>query len=132
VPVHYLYRMLDPQELIAYYRVADVALVTPLRAGMNLQAKEYCAANLDERGALVLSEFAGAAPQLATGALLVNPFDVQATARALTRALRMKREERGARMRRMRREVARHDVFWWADSFLAALGGPPAGPSYFR
>lgn len=127
VPVHYLHRMLDPQELLAYYRVADVALTTPLKAGMNLQAKEYCAANLDERGVLVLSEFAGAAPQLAVGALLVNPFDVQATARALYRALRMKREERGARMSRLRREVARHDVFWWADSFLAAaLQGQPA------
>ena len=130
VPVHYQHRMLDPEELLAWYRVADVALVTPLKAGMNLQAKEFCAGNLEERGVLVLSEFAGAAPQLAVGALRVNPFDVQATARALERALRMKPEERGARMRRMRREVACHDVFWWADSFLAAaLQGQPADRS---
>lgn len=127
-PVHYLHRMLDPQELLAWYRVADVALVTHLKAGMSLSAKEFCAGNLTEQGVLVLSEFAGAAPQLAVGALLVNPFDVQATANALYRALRMKREERGARMRRLRREVAGHDVFWWADRFLAtALEGQPAG-----
>jgi trehalose 6-phosphate synthase/phosphatase len=133
VPVHYLHRMLDPQELLSYYRVADVALTTPLRAGMNLQAKEFCAANLDETGVLVLSEFAGAAPQLETGALLVNPFDVQATARALYRALRMKPEEKGARMQRLRREVAHHDVFWWADSFLAAaLGSRPTGVPHLR
>ena len=90
VPVHYLHREPEADELLAYYRAADVALVTPLKAGMHLMAKEYCAANLDGRGALVLSEFAGAAPQLAAGALMVNPFDTQAVARALRRALRMK------------------------------------------
>lgn len=128
VPVHYLHRMLDPEELLAWYRAADVALVTHLKAGMSLEAKEFCAGNVSEQGVLVLSEFAGAAPQLAVGALLVNPFDVQATARALNRALRMKPEERGARMRRLRREVAGHDVFWWADRFLAAaLDSQPAG-----
>jgi trehalose 6-phosphate synthase/phosphatase len=123
VPVHYLHRSLDPEELLAYYRAADVALITPLKAGMSLAAKEYCAADLEERGVLVLSEFAGAAPQLACGALLVNPFDTRATARTLKRALRMKREERGARMRRLRREVAQHNVFWWAGTFLATVLG---------
>jgi alpha,alpha-trehalose-phosphate synthase [UDP-forming] len=120
VPVHYLHRALDPDELLAYYRVADVALLTPLKAGMHLGAKEFCAANLEERGVLVLSEFAGAATQLADGALLVNPCDVQGTARALRQALRMKERERTRRMRRMREEVRRHDVSWWAGSFLAA------------
>ncbi|HYO13293.1 MAG TPA: trehalose-6-phosphate synthase [Thermoanaerobaculia bacterium] len=123
VPVHYLHRSLDPEELLAYYRAADVALITPLKAGMGLTAKEYCAADREERGVLVLSEFAGAAPQLSCGALLVNPFDTRETARTLRRALRMKSEERGARMRRLRREVAQHNVFWWAGTFLASLLG---------
>lgn len=119
VPVHYLHRELDPEELLAYYRLADVALVTPLKAGMQLAAKEFCAANLEERGVLILSEFAGAAAQLADGALLVNPFDSQGIASTLRRALRMKDRERIARMRKLREEVRRHDVSWWADSFLA-------------
>jgi alpha,alpha-trehalose-phosphate synthase [UDP-forming] len=119
VPVHYLHRELHPEELLAYYRLADVALITPLKAGMHLGAKEYCAANLEARGALVLSEFAGAAAQLGAGALLVNPFDCQEVARTLRRALRMKDRERIARMRELRAEVRRHDVSWWADSFLA-------------
>jgi trehalose 6-phosphate synthase len=112
-------------------------LVTPLREGMNLFAKEYCAAcaagaaNLDERGALVLSEFAGAAAQLASGALLVNPYDAKATARTLLRALRLKAPERSARMRKLRNEVRRHDIFWWAESFLAAaLDEHPGYPEH--
>jgi trehalose 6-phosphate synthase len=131
VPVHYLHRNLDPEELLAYYRAADVALVTPLKAGMHLAAKEFCAANLENRGALVLSEFAGAAEQLGRdrrqGALLVNPFDSQGTARALHRALGWKDRGRAARMRKLRAEVRRHDVSWWAGSFLAsALAERPA------
>jgi trehalose 6-phosphate synthase/phosphatase len=118
VPVHYLHREPEADERLAYYQAADVALVTPLKAGMHLMAKEYCAAN--PRGALVLSEFAGAAPQLAAGALMVNPFDTQAVARALRRALKMKSRERGTRMRRLRAEVRTRDVFWWAGSCLAA------------
>jgi trehalose 6-phosphate synthase/phosphatase len=119
VPVHYLHREPEAEELLAYYRAADVALVTPLKAGMHLMAKEYCAAS--RRGALVLSEFAGAAPQLATGALTVNPFDTQGVARTLRRALRMKDRERESRMRRLREEVRTRDVFWWAESCLAAV-----------
>jgi trehalose 6-phosphate synthase len=123
VPVHYYHRALEPDDLVAHYRAADVALLTPLREGMNLVAKEYCAADLDGRGVLVLSEFAGAAVQLgagALGALKVNPYDVQATARTLVRALGMGEEERRARMQSLRREVRRHDVHAWAESFLAA------------
>lgn len=139
VPVHYFHRDLDRDELLAYYRAADVALVTPLRAGMHLAAKEFCAANLEERGVLVLSEFAGAAEQLGDcrdprdgrdrgqGALLVNPFDSQETARALYRALRMRDRERTTRMRKLRAEVRRHDVSWWAGSFLASALAEPLG-----
>ncbi|HEX2641818.1 MAG TPA: trehalose-6-phosphate synthase [Thermoanaerobaculia bacterium] len=125
VPVCYYHRALEADDLVAHYRAADVALLTPLREGMNLVAKEYCAADLDERGALVLSEFAGAAAQLggSLGALKVNPYDIQATARTLVRALEMGEEERRARMRNLRREVRRHDVHAWAGAFLgAALG----------
>ena len=125
VPVHYIRHWLEPDELRAWYRAADVLLVTPLKAGMELVAKEYCAARPAGGGAgaggvLVLSEFAGAAAQLACGALLVNPYNREATARALYRALRMKPAERAARMSALRSEVQAHDVFRWSDSFLAA------------
>jgi trehalose 6-phosphate synthase/phosphatase len=120
IPVHYHQRAPEADERLAWCRAADVAFVTPLREGMSLFAKEYCAANVDERGALVLSEFAGAAAQMAPEALLVNPHDTRTTARMLLRALRLKAPERSARMRRLRNEVRRHDVFWWAESFLAA------------
>ncbi|HYG61242.1 MAG TPA: trehalose-6-phosphate synthase [Thermoanaerobaculia bacterium] len=119
-PIHYAHRALEPDELLAHYRAADVMLITPLKEGMNLLAKEYCAADLDERGALVLSEFAGAASQLADGALLVNPHDARATARTLVRALRMTAAERADRMRRLRERVRREDVSWWAGAFLDA------------
>jgi trehalose 6-phosphate synthase len=119
-PIHYSHRALEQDELLAHYRAADVMLITPLKEGMNLVAKEYCAADHDERGALVLSEFAGAASQLADGALLVNPHDARTTARTLIRALRMPAAERGERMRRLRERVRREDVSWWAGSFLKA------------
>lgn len=120
VPVHYIHHWLEPEELQAWYRAADVLLVTPLKAGMELVAKEYCAAKAPGEGVLVLSEFAGAAAQLGHGALLVNPYNTEATARALHRALRMKPAERAARMGALRAEVQVHDVSWWSDSFLAA------------
>jgi trehalose 6-phosphate synthase len=119
IPVHFQQRTLAPDELLAHYRAADVALVTPLREGMNLIAKEYCAARVDEQGTLVLSEFAGAAVQLGQGALLVNPHNATSTARTLHKALRMAESDRGRRMRNLREEVRRHDIFWWAESFLA-------------
>jgi trehalose 6-phosphate synthase len=120
VPVWYVYRSLSRLDLLAYYRAADIALVTPLRDGMNLVAKEYCACSIEEDCTLILSEFAGAAEQLARGAILVNPYDVEGVADAIHRAFRMGEEERQARMRGMRRSIRRQDVFWWVDSFLRA------------
>ena len=120
VPVWYVYRSLARLDLLAYYRAADVALVTPLKDGMNLVAKEYCACSIEEDCALILSEFAGAAPQLARGALLVNPYDIEGVADAIHRAYHMDKGERQARMRRMRRSIREYDVFWWVDSFLRA------------
>ncbi len=120
VPVWYVYRSLSRLDLLAYYRAADIALVTPLKDGMNLVAKEYCACSIEEDCALVLSEFAGAAAQLGRGALLVNPCDIEGVADALHRAYHMDARERRARMRSMRRSIRDNDVFWWVDSFLRA------------
>ncbi len=120
-PIHYQYRNLPRSELTAYYRAADMALVTPLRDGMNLVAKEYCAANVMESGVLFLSEFAGAATQLQkVGAVLVNPYDVEGTAKAIRRACFMDGRERRARMGRLRDSVRRNNIYWWVDSFLQA------------
>ncbi|HXY68152.1 MAG TPA: bifunctional alpha,alpha-trehalose-phosphate synthase (UDP-forming)/trehalose-phosphatase [Gemmatimonadales bacterium] len=118
-PVHYLVRSLPPAELVPLYRRADVALLTPLRDGMNLVAKEYAAAQLEDDGVLILSEMAGAADELQE-ALLVNPFDVEAVADALHRALAMSQDERRARMSALRDRVRANDVHAWVDRFLAA------------
>jgi trehalose 6-phosphate synthase len=121
VPIRYMFRSLPREELVAYYRAADMALVTPLRDGMNLVAKEYCAANIDETGVLFLSEFAGAAAQLQQpGAILVNPYDVEGVARSIRRAFYMDEDERKRRMAGMRESVKKADIFWWVDSFLKA------------
>ncbi len=118
IPIHYLYRSLDRTELLAYYRLAEIALITPLKDGMNLVAKEYCACNLDEKGVLILSEFAGAAAQLHRGAIMVNPYDVEGVSKAILKAYRMPYEERVKRMKHLRRVVKRKDIFWWVNTFL--------------
>ena len=122
VPIHYLYRNLSQRALFAHYRAADVALVTPLRDGMNLVAHEYVAARTDDDGVLVLSEFAGAAKHL-KGAVLVNPYDAETTASAIQRALTMPPAEKKRRMRALRSEVMRLDVHRWADEYIRALEG---------
>jgi len=129
VPVHWIYRGLERAEIVALYRAADVMLVTPLRDGMNLVAKEFVASRTDEDGVLVLSEFAGAAGELAE-AIQVNPYDVSGTAEALARALALPAAERRARMRAMRERVFAWDATRWADRFLRALDGEaaPGGP----
>lgn len=120
VPVWYEYRSLSRVELLAYYRAADIALITPVKDGMNLVAKEYCACSIEEDCVLILSEFAGAASQLARGALLVNPYDVEGVADQIHTAFHMEADERRTRMRRMRTSIRDHDVFWWVDAFLRA------------
>ena len=119
-PVHYMHRSVSPAELVALYRAADVMLVTPLRDGMNLVAKEFVAPRSDGDGVLVLSEFAGASAEL-DGALVVNPYDVDGVADAIQRALFMPQAERAARMESLRRQVMSHDVHAWATSFLERL-----------
>jgi trehalose 6-phosphate synthase len=122
VAVHYFRRSLSQQDLIAYYRAADVMLVTPLRDGMNLVAKEYVATRHDGTGVLVLSEFAGAARELRR-ALLVNPRDVDSMAVTMEAALKLPREEARHRMNVLRTVVRRHDVFEWARLFVEDLVG---------
>jgi trehalose 6-phosphate synthase/phosphatase len=119
-PVHYLYQMLGPSELAALYAACDVMLVTPLRDGMNLVAKEFVVCRPDEDGVLILSEFAGAAEELRE-AIIVNPYDVDALTAAMRQALSLGRNERHARMRRLRERVLGHGANEWAEIFLGAL-----------
>jgi trehalose 6-phosphate synthase/phosphatase len=127
VPINYIYRAVPREELIAVYRAADVALITSLKDGMNLVAKEYCAAKTEADGVLVLSEFAGAAPELRAGAILVNPYDEVGVAGALKQALEMKPEERRRRMLRLRHQIREADIHTWRDRFFAALEKTAAG-----
>lgn len=122
VAVHYFRRSITPEELTAYYRAADVMLVTPLRDGMNLVAKEYVATRTDYSGVLVLSEFAGAAREMRR-ALLVNPHDVQGISTMIHQALRLPREDARKRMMILRLIVRRHDVYDWAENYLEELAG---------
>jgi trehalose 6-phosphate synthase len=123
-PVHYLHQSYPREEMAALYLAADVMLVTSLRDGMNLVAKEYVACRHDETGALVLSEFTGAADELGS-AFLVNPHDIEGLKEAIVRAATVSPREAGRRMRSMRRRVREHDVAFWARSFLDALKQAP-------
>jgi trehalose 6-phosphate synthase len=118
--VHYLHQSVDRAELAAFFSAADVMLVTPVRDGMNLVCKEYVACRHDLGGALVLSEFAGAAAEL-TSAFLVNPHDLDGVKNAMHAALTIDPAEGRRRMRALRRQVLTHDVDRWARSFLDAL-----------
>jgi trehalose 6-phosphate synthase len=119
--VHYLHQSYSRSELAALYCAADVMMVTPLRDGMNLVAKEYIAARADTGGALVLSEFAGAATELRQS-FLCNPYDPEAVKEALLRAATVDEGEARRRMRIMQRHLRTHDVDHWAHSFLSELG----------
>ncbi|MDO3400058.1 trehalose-6-phosphate synthase [Mycolicibacterium neoaurum] len=120
--VHYLHRPVPRDDLIAFFVAADVMLVTPLRDGMNLVAKEYVACRSDLGGALVLSEFTGAAAELRQ-AYLCNPHHTDGVRDAIEQALNQTPEEGRRRMRALRRQVLAHDVDRWARSFLDALAG---------
>jgi alpha,alpha-trehalose-phosphate synthase [UDP-forming] len=122
-PVQYLHQSFDAAEMAALYLAADVMLVTALRDGMNLVAKEYVAACSDETGVLVLSEFAGAADEL-TSALLVNPHDIDGLKDAIMTAVEMDERRARKRMRKLRARVLTHDVQAWSSQFLAALARP--------
>ncbi|QHN05120.1 trehalose-6-phosphate synthase [Granulicella sp. WH15] len=108
------------KEVTRYYRVAHLCMVTSLHDGMNLVAKEYIASRYDDRGVLILSQFTGAAREL-RDAILVNPYDIQATAEALAQALDMNIKEVVDRMKRMRRWVKEHNIYWWAANLIGEL-----------
>ncbi len=118
--LRYLHHSYPVQEMVALYLAADVMLVTALRDGMNLVAKEYVTARTNNDGALVLSEFAGAADQLKQ-ALLINPHDIDGLKAAIMKAVHMQPAEAGRRMRSMRKQILHHDVDLWSADFLAAL-----------
>ena len=125
MPIRYLARSYSRGALAGLYRLSRVGLVTPLHDGMNLVAKEFVAAqDPDDPGALVLSEFAGAAEQL-KAAILVNPHDIAGTADAIFRALSMPLEERRERWQAMIESVREHDIAWWRHAFLDALEATP-------
>lgn len=118
--IRYLHQAYPREEMVALFLAADVMLVTALRDGMNLVAKEYVAARIDHRGVLVLSEFAGAADELPS-AVRINPHDIDGMKDAIMRAIEMPPAEQGRRMRALRKRVIEHDVARWSRSFLAAL-----------
>jgi len=120
VPIHYVHRPLEQKHVVTLYRAADVMLVTPLRDGMNLVAKEFVTCRSDEDGVLVLSEFAGAAAEMGE-ALQVNPYDIEAMAQAYDDALTMPEDERRVRMRALRQRIAARDSHAWAQGFVESL-----------
>ena len=116
-PIQYIYRSIPREELVAYYRLADIALVTPGRDGMNLIAKEYVASQVDKKGVLILSEFAGAAEEL-TEALLVNPYDIETVSETIHKAIKMPSAERRRRMEGMQDLGRRKDIYCWVRDFF--------------
>ncbi|HEY4222345.1 MAG TPA: bifunctional alpha,alpha-trehalose-phosphate synthase (UDP-forming)/trehalose-phosphatase, partial [Myxococcota bacterium] len=120
MPIHFMYREVPFDELVALYSAADVMVVTPFKDGLNLVCKEYIASRVDEQGVLVLSEMAGAADEL-DGALIVNPYDIEEIASKLRAALAMPVEEQRVRIAGMRRYLQGADVKTWSRDFLTAL-----------
>jgi trehalose 6-phosphate synthase len=118
--IRYLHQAYPREEMVALFLAADVMLVTALRDGMNLVAKEYVASRIDSRGVLVLSEFAGAADELPS-AIRINPHDIDGMKDAIMRAVDMPTAEQGRRMRALRKKVIESDVARWSRSFLKAL-----------
>ena len=117
-PVSYNYCNPDGPELVAYYRAADIALITPLKDGMNIVAKEYCASNIDNEGVLILSQFSGAADQLCENALIVDPYDTDVVANTIFKAYQMPAVERRLRMHKLRQSIKKQDIHWWLRRFI--------------
>lgn len=121
VPIHYIHRSTPRRRLAGIYRSARIGMITPLRDGMNLVAKEYVAAqDPDDPGVLILSRFAGAAEEL-EDALIVNPYDIETTADAIRSAMEMSLEERQRRHRALLALIEKNDITSWCQSFLGAL-----------
>ena len=134
VPIHYIHRSTPRRRLADIYRSSRIGMVTPLRDGMNLVAKEYVAAqDADDPGVLVLSQFAGAAEEL-TDALIVNPYNIDDTADVIRSALEMPLDERRSRHDALMTAVVKHDIASWSNSFLSQLERVRSGddPSTWR
>ena len=114
----YMKEVVPMDRLLALQRTADMCIVSSLHDGMNLVAKEYVAANVDEHGVLILSEFAGAAKEM-LDAIIINPYDIDAFAEAIRESLEMPMKERKRRMRNLRKQVRTCNIFKWLDDFLA-------------
>lgn len=126
VPIRYVNQGYPREQLAGIYRAAKIGLVTPLRDGMNLVAKEYVAAqDPEDPGVLILSRFAGAAAQMSVGAILINPYSAEEISDAIIAALKMPRFERIERWRAMMDNVEAEDVVWWRKRFTDALIGEP-------
>ncbi len=119
-PIHYFYRSFPLTALSAFYRMADVALVTPMRDGMNLVCKEYIASKLDKKGVLILSEMAGASKEL-SDALLINPNNIEQMVRAIKKALEMPESKQIANMSTMQRSIRRYNIHHWVNLFMERL-----------
>jgi trehalose 6-phosphate synthase len=117
-PIHYRYEHLEPAELVIYYRMADFAMVSSLHDGMNLVAKEFVASQVERKGVLICSEFAGVAEAL-DNALLINPYDVESVADTMKQAIEMPAEERTRRMARLQEHIAEYNIYkWLAEIFI--------------
>jgi trehalose 6-phosphate synthase/phosphatase len=119
-PIHYFYRSFPLTALSAFYRMADVALVTPMRDGMNLVCKEFIASKLDKKGVLILSEMAGASKEL-SDAILINPNNIEQMVRAFKRALEMPESKQKANMEAMQRSLKRYNIHHWVSLFMERL-----------
>jgi trehalose 6-phosphate synthase len=119
-PIHYRYAQVEAADLAVYYRMADFAMVTSLHDGMNLVAKEFIAAQVERRGVLLCSEFAGAAEQL-SNALLINPYDTEGVVEMLRQALEMSPEEKAYRMARLQEYLAEHNIYKWLVDIFTTL-----------
>ena len=122
LPIHLMLRSFSEEEVSSLYSAADIMLVTPIRDGMNLVAKEFVASRLHDDGVLILSEFAGAADEMPE-ALLINPYDTEGIAAAIRRAIEMPVAEQRDRMTKLRERVMRNDVHNWGETFMADLAG---------
>ncbi|HJX76478.1 MAG TPA: trehalose-6-phosphate synthase, partial [Gaiella sp.] len=125
--ISYHHQSYPREEMVALYLAADVMLVTALRDGMNLVAKEYVASRFDNNGVLVLSEFAGASDEL-TRAVMVNPHDIDGMKNSIMHAIEMPKRERQLRMRQLRKRVFENDVTKWSSGFLQELASRRSAP----
>ncbi len=122
VPISYIGKSISWPELIAYYCAADLVLVTSIRDGMNLVAKEYVAARTGKEGIVILSEFAGVAEEFDRDALLINPFNIEGIAQSIQKALELSSLEKMVRMKRLQEKIRRRDFNWWIEQVMLEIG----------